>query len=287
MIPDSAFLDAGDCNGTACSYASPRGFALCLCPREGSPGRFCLHFPHLFSPRSSELKVWIWDLYWLLWCSPLPLDTSPPKLLISSSLLHYAFKFCTLSTFWQCYLYYPSHISVLFCCPFCFERSYPDSSPSTACCFLSLFSSRPCDQRLDVKYPFLIWQFYGTCIRSPWILPNTSLSGDISKLKLLFCVAWLLSCVFRLHTLPLRNATIRLLSRPFCWCHVSDGDFWHLSVPCAFFFFFPGRVSCTNFASKGKFSSHHIPKQMPKRMNLLLLFLTLRCWYVDGEWSFS
>jgi len=114
-------------------------------------------------------------------------------------------------------------------------RSHPDSSPSTACCFLSLFSSRPCDQCLDVRYPLLIWQFYGTCIHSPWILPKTSLSGDISKLKLLFCVAWLLSCAFRLHALPLRNATIRLLSRPFCWCHVSDGDFWHLSVPCAFF----------------------------------------------------
>lgn len=207
-----------------------------------------MHFPHLFSPRSGKVRHWnlteadirgvnlgsvsvaavqLFGCYDETYGIQRQIHsfhhegTSLPEHKLNSSSLPssgapliFPFKCCILGISWQSYLYFPSRILVLFC-HFYFEKSCPDCSPRTACCFLSLFSSRPCDRQLDVKYPFLIWQFYGACMHSPWILSKTSLSGDISKLILLICVAWLFSCAFRLHTLPLRTTTIRLLSRPF------------------------------------------------------------------------
>lgn len=113
-----------------------------------------------------------------------------------------------------------------------------------------LFSVSVLIEALDVKYPSLIWQFYGSCMRSPWILSKTSLSGDISKLILLFCVAWLLSYAFKLHTLPLRNTTIRILSRPFLLMSCYWWGFLTLISPTGIACLFSWKVLLCQFCFK-------------------------------------
>lgn len=113
-----------------------------------------------------------------------------------------------------------------------------------------LFSVSVLIESLDVKYPSLIWQFYGSCMRSPWILSKTSLSGDISKLILLFCVAWLLSYAFKLHTLPLRNTTIRILSRPFLLMSCYWWGFLTLISPTGIACLFSWKVLLCQFCFK-------------------------------------
>lgn len=124
-----------------------------------------------------------------------------------------SFTFRTLSIFCHYHLYFSSRIAVFAlraAQPFLFWKVLSRHRSQD----ISQFSVSLLIKALDVKYPFLIWQFHGSCTHSPWILSKTSLSGDISKLIMLFRVAWLPSCAYKLHTLPLRNTAVRILSRP-------------------------------------------------------------------------